>query len=510
MGDRWVELAEQLGQIQPLNRAIEAYQQALALDPNSYRAWLGLGHCCSKLDRWQDSIAAYQQALAVNPNAVEAHYYLGLSLVEAGQTQGAIAAFDRAMVLNSAVANLIASTLAQLQTLGKLTPTDSAVISAAICPMDAPQTAVISSIPSDAIAYLPIRSDTAIALTPPLTCDQRVHSSFWFGSEIRLPETFVAGITDGRFWLDPDQSSLAIMTGHNQLLVDLSVEFPILSPGSSDRPHWLFVAKKIPPPQVVEGSVVVLAGLSNHVYFHWMGDVLPRIELLQLAGIEWGNVDGIVVSHRRSFQMETLAILGVPQEKILQTDEHLHLQATQLIVPSFSGSAAWMSREACEFLRKTFLNQIPLAERGVAQPAERIYISRQSANRCVINELEVTRLLKPLGFQTIVLETLSVVEQVALFANARVIVAPHGSGLTNLVFCHPDATVIELFSPHYVYPCYWYLANLVNVTYYYLLGVLPLGASFHKLLYPNPRIEDIFIDLDALVDILKLAGVIDD
>ena len=53
---------------------------------------------------------------------------------------------------------------------------------------------------------------------------------------------------------------------------------------------------------------------------------------------------------------------------------------------------------------------------------------------------------------------------------AEAIVAPHGAGLTNLVWCAPKTRVVEIFSPLYVNLCYWAIASLTQADYYYLLG----------------------------------------
>jgi hypothetical protein len=100
---------------------------------------------------------------------------------------------------------------------------------------------------------------------------------------------------------------------------------------------------------------------------------------------------------------------------------------------------------------------------------------------------------------------LSVAQQAALLAEAEVVLAIHGSGLTNIVFCQPGTKVVELFSPYYVYPCYWLLSNLMQLEYYYLLGSTPLGVFWHQLLYPNPRTEDVWIDPMQLETLLRLA-----
>ena len=60
------------------------------------------------------------------------------------------------------------------------------------------------------------------------------------------------------------------------------------------------------------------------------------------------------------------------------------------------------------------------------------------------------------GFEPITLESLSIAEQVKTFAEATHIVAPHGAGLVNCLWCRPGTKVYELtheaFSYKKVYP----------------------------------------------------------
>ena len=62
---------------------------------------------------------------------------------------------------------------------------------------------------------------------------------------------------------------------------------------------------------------------------------------------------------------------------------------------------------------------------------------------------------------TVALEDLEFRDQVALFRDAETVVAPHGGGLTNLVFCDPGTKVIELFPA-------------ANIDLYYRLAVVPV------------------------------------
>ena len=85
--------------------------------------------------------------------------------------------------------------------------------------------------------------------------------------------------------------------------------------------------------------------------------------------------------------------------------------------------------------------------------------------------MSVQEFLKSYGFEVIILSQLSLLEQVHIFNQASIIVSPHGAGLSNLAFCNPQTKVIEIFHPDYVNVCYWSISHLLNLDYWYFLGV---------------------------------------
>lgn len=101
----------------------------------------------------------------------------------------------------------------------------------------------------------------------------------------------------------------------------------------------------------------------------------------------------------------------------------------------------------------------------------KIYVTRQKATRSFDNEDGVEALMRQSGFEVCILEDLSFERQVSLFRRAGVIVAPHGGGLANLVWCCPGTRVIEIFSPRYFNDCFARLACTLR------LGYEPLFAA---------------------------------
>ncbi|WP_442935781.1 glycosyltransferase family 61 protein [Nostoc sp.] len=96
--------------------------------------------------------------------------------------------------------------------------------------------------------------------------------------------------------------------------------------------------------------------------------------------------------------------------------------------------------------------------------------------------------------------------QAKTLSNAEVIVAPHGAGLTNLIFCSQGTKVIEIFSPHYLNLTYWGLSNLMKLDYYYIISESSV-AGFN-LSIDECREDNLLIPLDKLLNTLKIADIV--
>jgi capsular polysaccharide biosynthesis protein len=324
----------------------------------------------------------------------------------------------------------------------------------------------------------------------PRTIDAAVDPEFTNRRTFDSPATFVVTLPRGRVLHH------AVLTRDGVLLADLSIEPNVVSANANE--HSMLYRRSIPTITNVDGELVVLAafgGADN--YFHWMFDVLPRIETMTRAGHPITERTRVLIDGtRHPFQRETLAQLGI--ETLVDASAHPFVRADMLVVPSLPGIMGDVTAASCEFLRRSFL-------RGETATPKRIYVSRDgAANRRLLNEADVIARLAPLGFDVVRAETLSFHEQVALFSSAEVVIAPHGAGLTNIVFCGAGARVVELFSPSYVNGCYWGVAHQMNLDYWYLLGdgMRPEYDETHR-----GGADDFRVDLAKLDKLLERAGI---
>jgi capsular polysaccharide biosynthesis protein len=257
------------------------------------------------------------------------------------------------------------------------------------------------------------------------------------------------------------------------------------------REHPIFWHPFPAAPLEVNGRLAVLACRGDVSYYHFLLDVLPRVEILETAGVP--PADRWYVPRQHGYQSELLELAGVPPgEEVVDADLVPHVRAETLLVPGLPDADLKTPPWAVDFIRGRLLD--PALARI---PGRRIYVTRgrERNNRTVRNEDEVVALLSERGFEVIDPAKLPVAEQIRTFAEAEWIVGPHGAGLANTAFCGPGASVVELFAPDYVQGCYWKLADCVEgVAYRYLVGAgrPPRGGRMRGVM------SDINLDLAAL------------
>ncbi|MBP3041454.1 glycosyltransferase family 61 protein [Bacillaceae bacterium Marseille-Q3522] len=292
-------------------------------------------------------------------------------------------------------------------------------------------------------------------------------------------KAFVAILPGGRVLSDR-----AVISPDNKLLWDLSVEW--MAPPEQ---HSIFKEEKLPPLTMSEETVAMLNHPASNNYFHWMLEALARIHLIEQSKIK---IDKYIINHHSlPFQLETLEAWGISDDRIIVPHHHFHLKAKQLVVPSYVNLPNIWS---CKYVREFLLNRVRIKKN---KQYKRIYITRKN-RRKVTNEKEILHVLHKYGFKSISPESMSVQEQLEVFYSAEIVIAAHGAGLANLVFCQPGTRVIELFAPSYIEPHYWLISRLMDLDYRFIIGKTKNPNSYWS------GFDDMEIDSWALIKELKL------
>jgi capsular polysaccharide biosynthesis protein len=200
------------------------------------------------------------------------------------------------------------------------------------------------------------------------------------------------------------------------------------------------VIAALPAPAAAIGETCILVGGDDN-YSHWLFRNMLKLSTLDHAGLLHSH-PWLVNADLRGYQLEYMRLLGNNGEDLIKVERNTVVRCARLLVPALPVSrqaiteaVAWM-RERVAHLR------VP-----PAQATRRLFLSRRdNGRRRVLNEDALFDAVAPLGFERVVPGEQSVAAQIAAFSSARIIIAAHGAGLTNMIFMPPGAAIVELTS----------------------------------------------------------------
>uniref|UniRef100_UPI003BAB08B1 glycosyltransferase family 61 protein n=1 Tax=Stappia sp. TaxID=1870903 RepID=UPI003BAB08B1 len=215
----------------------------------------------------------------------------------------------------------------------------------------------------------------------------------------------------------------------------------------------------------LDGDAVVLGAYYSDCrnYFHFWADAMCDAWFLGQCGVDLASVRHFLMPwNGAGWQEEIVRLCGIPRERIvpLSSADGFEVERAHVPVRIKGGNRShdWIVRA---------LHEISGWRQPVRTlPGRRLYITRGGAlRRPFLNEAEVLEALAPYGFEVVDCATLSVADQRTLFAQAEMVVAPHGAGLTNIVWAAPGTVLLEFMPRRHANPCFMDLAAQAGLVY---------------------------------------------
>lgn len=223
---------------------------------------------------------------------------------------------------------------------------------------------------------------------------------------------------------------IGILIYHGRMVVDVSLGKKYYIETSGDAKYYFmsFFQRK----RLQSGKHLILSASVSNNYFMWVCYFLPlAIRVKEYLPMEFSQITVWLGVHARQFHFDSLRALGFDKINILDGKPR---KLEEVLVPNFGyldvvddqiGHYNILSRRSIVWLNGAF--------RKEGSSHRKIIVSRSLARtRRLLNEDWLVKELE--GFELVHLESLTFAEQVAMFSEARVVIAPHGAGLTNLVF----------------------------------------------------------------------------
>jgi hypothetical protein len=196
-----------------------------------------------------------------------------------------------------------------------------------------------------------------------------------------------------------------------------------------------------------------------HNHSHWLTAHLPKVllardgDLLSSTILPGGKTTETIES--------SLRMMGVPVRDSPRLDPVEPLRVEELTL----------------FQTDRFRPELLRTARGAfgqwisGSRSRRLYVSRDRASRRrLVNEDDVWSRLRALGFERIFMEELSFQDQVRAMGEADAVAAPHGAGLTNVMFCPPGTPVLEIADLSFPNPNFYAVASAMGHPYWIVPG----------------------------------------
>jgi capsular polysaccharide biosynthesis protein len=231
----------------------------------------------------------------------------------------------------------------------------------------------------------------------------------------------------------------AIATKKLDLIKELSVEFgqarfDILK-------HPIFQRLRGFKKNRINGYCLFVCGPGSDTYAHWVFDTLPRLLTLRDEGF-FKDVGYFILSYKgHGFQLDTLAWLGVPMDKVinLYNRNDVCFVTDSLVTctyPSnFNSVSDWVVSKLQRFY---FVN----AETTDTLGPRFVFIDRKD-NRKVTN-IGFYGMLQAYDFETVFAEEIPESHKPNFFRNVQCLISVYGSGGQNIIHCCPNCLLISI------------------------------------------------------------------
>lgn len=292
-------------------------------------------------------------------------------------------------------------------------------------------------------------------------------------------ETFIATIPDATLvsYVDEQREFLpAILTCDGKAMNLREIVF---------RNRHAEVLRERPRPRRIKRATWICERVYDN-HSHWLTAHLPKLCLLR----ERDMLSDVLLPTRLSPAMEaSLRLMGLDPAAFARFEPGELLQVEEFTFLS-------TDRFRPELLRPVREAIAPLG--SAAEPHRKIYISRGKARmRRLVNEDDIWPVFERAGFERVFMEEMDFPAQVRLMSQTAMLAAPHGAGLTNMMFCPPGAQVVEIAWLGFPNPNFYALASAMGLGYA-LVPAEPFGDA-------TPLQRDMVADVEAVQAALDAA-----
>lgn len=424
-----------------LAEALEASERAARAAPEVAALQNIYGAALQSAGRWREAVAAHERAYAIRRSATTVRY-LGDALLGAERADDAVEFYRSSIAFRQgedAKNELLVCDFASVQELCQ----------------------------RQGYSYDELDAGERVELVYAAAAGGRVKS---IRRTIETRPTVVAELRN----VEKLDAFSTLLVGRRHLVVETFQEEPYVHAYRENFPLMPLIGGgkvlvSLPPriARVTEPCVhPVIGGQFN--FYSWMVEILPRIGLLEKHELH-RDLKLVFSRPLTSWQWQTLALLGIPKERVVSLREFAPVAFDRAVVP-ITSLYEIPNLAAIRFVRERLLARGRTA--GATRHARRLYISRSSLalHRRLVNEEQVEAHFRSRGFKVVSPERMSIADQINAFADAEIIAGPAGAWCSNIVFASPGARVVVFGPVDHQGQMFQLIGSVASVRYCAVIG----------------------------------------
>ena len=196
----------------------------------------------------------------------------------------------------------------------------------------------------------------------------------------------------------------------------------------------------------LDGPHALIAGRGYEIYGHWLAEILPKLGVLHAAGLNLDAIRLLLPHDTPAFALEMLRLLGFEEARFVRFGgPYGSVTVGEFFASSFLHNGVRYAASLAptvRLLRERVERRFGRLARG-EYPA-RLCVARRGDNRACVNRAWIERRCAEAGLRIVAPETLPLLEQWRLFADAREIIGEYGSALHGAIFSPPGTLVCGL------------------------------------------------------------------
>ncbi|HXS48073.1 MAG TPA: glycosyltransferase family 61 protein [Solirubrobacterales bacterium] len=213
----------------------------------------------------------------------------------------------------------------------------------------------------------------------------------------------------------------------------------------AERDLRAFAASGVEPQP--QASPVALVSGQRGGYWHWWVDVISRVWLLEEYGRELASLPLAFAPRRRGYQADSVERLELGERCHDLRPGISRFPAVTFASGVAPAASRFPSSRLAEYARWLQVRIAGDEKRSMTGSGRRLFVSRGDvSSRRLANEEELQAVLEQHGFERVECARLPLASQITIFAEASLVIGPHGGGLTNLLFSPEGTGVLELFA----------------------------------------------------------------